>query len=361
MMQKHFLIYGHSGSYNHGAEALARTTIALLRQRVPGCKITLSTHFADQDREFGLIADEYVERNQTGNNFEEIYAPTIEKITSDTICIHSGGDNYCYKNWQRWAAIHLAAIKRGAKSVLWSCSIDPDLMDNEMLGALRTHHLITARECVTYDTLLAHGLQNVVKVSDMAFALEPEPIDFELKNYVVLNLSPLVVKRNPLVQAAYQNLLDYVVKETDLSIALVPHVLQPADNDCYALRLLDFNNSSRVMFASDKLTAGQYKGIIGRSRFCAAARTHAAIAAYSSCVPVLAVGYSAKAQGIAQDLEMSDYVIEVGKIETGMELVRLFKAMVANESSIKASLKEIMPSYKQNVASEEVLKLGGLL
>ena len=360
-MHKHYLIYGHGGSYNHGAEALARTTIALFRQRVPDCKITLSTHFADQDREFGLMADEYVERNSKGNDYSEIYAPTIDKITHDTICIHSGGDNYCYRNWQRWAAIHLAAIYRDAKSILWSCSVDPDIMDVEMLGILKTHHLITARESVTYNVLLSHGLQNVVKVSDMAFALEPEPVDFEMENYIVMNLSPLVVKRNPLVQVAYQHLLDYVLKETDLNIALVPHVLQHVDNDYDALRSLDFHNSSRVVLVSDKLKASQYKSIIGKSRFCIAARTHVCIAAYSSCVPSIALGYSSKAQGIAQDLGMSNYVVEAGSINSGMELVNMFRALAANESGIITSLKEIMPSYKQNVVSEDVLRSGGML
>ena len=33
MQQKHFLLYGHGGSYNHGGEAITRCTIDLLRSR----------------------------------------------------------------------------------------------------------------------------------------------------------------------------------------------------------------------------------------------------------------------------------------------------------------------------------------
>ena len=101
-------------------EALTRTTIKLLRQVSPKCRITLSTHFVNQDKEFALPADEFIERNQNGGNTEEIYASTINKIINDTICLHIGGDNYCYNNWQRWAVIHYTAIERGAKSILWS-------------------------------------------------------------------------------------------------------------------------------------------------------------------------------------------------------------------------------------------------
>ena len=60
MQQKHFLLYGHGGSYNHGGEAITRCTIDLLRKQVPDCFITLSTHFPEQDREFGLIPDEII-------------------------------------------------------------------------------------------------------------------------------------------------------------------------------------------------------------------------------------------------------------------------------------------------------------
>ena len=113
--------------------------------------------------------------------------------------------------------------------------------------------------------------------------------------------------------------------------------------------------------ARDNCKRDQYKSIIGKSWFCVAARTHACIAAYSSFVPTLALGYSSKAQGIAQDLGMSDYVIETMSIKSGMELVDKLKTMVANESSITVSLNEIMLSHKQNVASIEVLKHGGIL
>jgi polysaccharide pyruvyl transferase WcaK-like protein len=347
-MNKHYLIYGHGGSYNHGAEALARTTIALLREISPGCKITLSTHFADQDREFALLADEYIERSPSGNTTAEIYAPTIEKMTPDTICIHIGGDNYCYKNWQRWAVIHYAALNVGARSILWSCSIDCEMLDDEMLVALRSHHLITARESITYDALTANGLANVVQVSDIAFTLEPEQVDFELENYVVLNVSPLIVKRNPVVLQAYQSLLDYILVETDMNIALVPHVVQPVDNDYDALRSLNYRNPARVKLASDKLSAGQYKTIIGKARFCVAARTHAAIAAYSSNVPTLAVGYSAKSVGIAGDLGMGEYVVEAGRIASPLELLSAFKAIMGNESSIRMQLEKQMPRYVKN-------------
>lgn len=347
-MRKHFVIYGHGGSYNHGCEALTGCSIRLLRRVFPNCRVTLSTHFVEQDREFGLPADEFVVRNPSGRTNEEVYASTIDAITPQSVCFHAAGDNYCYRNWQRWALIHYKALERGAKSVLWSCSIDPEVVDAEMLDAFQTHHLIAARESITYDLLIDHGLANVVKISDTAFMLEPEPMDIGLHNFVALNLSPLIMRKNPLVLSAYQELLDYILLHTNMDIALVPHVVQPADNDYDALKLLTVRDSHRVTLVSDKLSAAQYKYIIGKSRFCVAARTHASIAAYSLGVPAMVVGYSVKSRGIAADLGMSEYTIGLGDIGIASDILQVFQLLLENENQVKKRLELRVPSYVQN-------------
>jgi len=351
------LIYGHGGSLNHGAEALVHTTIRLLRQHSPDCRITLSTHFPEQDRQFSIDADEFVTRNMKGDTNEKIYAETLKCITPDSVCIHIGGDNYCYKNWQRYAMIHYKALEEGATSILWSCSIDSKAIDEEMLEAIKTHHLITARECITYNELVRRGLSNAVKVSDIAFMLQPQPVAFDLLNYVALNISPLIVRKNPAVQSAVKKLISFLLYETDLNIALVPHVLAQADNDYEILSELFANteNSKRMILVSDKLSAGQYKSIISGARFGIFARTHATIAAYSSSVPTLAIGYSSKSYGIASDLCMSDYVINIDSISDGQNLIQAIQRLMSNELQIKEILTKQMPQYIQSAVNDRML------
>ncbi|WP_018212555.1 polysaccharide pyruvyl transferase family protein [Desulfitobacterium hafniense] len=346
-MNEHYLIYGHGGSYNHGGEAITRCTIAFLRSISPECRITLCSHFPDQDMEFSLITNELITRNPSGKTYDEIYTDAICKITSKTVCIHVGGDNYCYPNWQRYAAIHYAALRRGAKSILWSCSVDPYLIDDEMLMALRTHHLITTRECVTYNALIERGLTNIVKVSDIAFTLEPEAIKTGVENFVAVNLSPLIVRKNPVVLTGYKALIEYVLKKTDLNIALIPHVVMPMDNDYDVLRELYSMDSGRIDLVSDKLSAAQYKNIISKARFCVAARTHVCIAAYSACVPVLAVGYSSKAVGIARDLGLEDYVVDALNMTDTKEFLNNFKSLLEHEEDIHRHLAVAIPNYSQ--------------
>ncbi|MGN0577442.1 MAG: polysaccharide pyruvyl transferase family protein, partial [Ruminiclostridium sp.] len=268
--------------------------------------------------------------------YEEVYADTISRITPETICLSVGGDVYCYPNWQRYAAIHNAALKRGARSILWSCSLEPSMIDEEMASVLASHHLISARESATVAALKKRGFKNVVLMADIAFLLKPKETDLPDGKYVVLNLSPLVIRRNPAVLEAYQQLIDRIISETHLNIALLPHVEVSVDNDREALEQLK-GNEDRIIRIPSGLSAAEYKYIISKSELCVAARTHAAIAAWSSGVPALAIGYSTKSLGIAGDLGQEKYVIDINSVN-GELLCNQFFSLYNNRKSVSSLL-----------------------
>ncbi len=349
---KHYLLYAHGGAYNHGSEASVKCDIELLRRISPNCRITLSSHFPEQDKQFGIEADEIIGRNINGKTNEEIYKDTIDCITPETICLSVGGDVYCYPNWQRYAAIHYAALKRGAKSILWSCSIEPSMIDDEMLEALRTHHLIAARESLTAEALLQLGLTNVVHTADIAFNLTAAAVPVPEGKYVVINFSPLVVRRNPRVLDAFQQLADEILLKTDLNIALVPHVEVSVDNDFEALSMIK-GDESRISHIPTGLSAAQYKYIISHSELCIAARTHVTIAAWSSLVPTIAVGYSTKARGIAKDLGQSEYVIDINELN-GEKLCKKLKRLIENKTLIKSTLERNVKDCKGRILPENI-------
>lgn len=344
---KQYLLYAHGGAYNHGSEASVNCDIALLRKYSPGCKITLSSHFPEQDRQYGLDADEIIGRNLSGRTNEEIYAETIRKITPETICLSVGGDVYCYPNWQRYAAVHNEVIKRGARSILWSCSLEPKMFNEEMLSVLRTHHAIVARESVTADALEAQGLKNVIRMPDVAFLLEPRETQLPKGRYIALNLSPLVIRKNPAVLAAYQRLMDEVIQKTEYTIALVPHVEVSVDNDYEALSELNAP-ADRVFRVPVGVSAAEAKYIISKAEFCVASRTHAAIAAWSSAVPTIAVGYSTKACGITSDLGQQSYLIDIEEID-GDRLCNKFDCLMAEGDSIRSVLAQRLPAYVKRI------------
>lgn len=356
-MNDRFLVYGHGGCYNHGAEAITRTTIEFLRNISTDCHITLSSYFEEQDREFDLQPDCFAKRNPDGKTNAEIYAQTLAAITKDTIGIHVGGDNYCYKNWQRYAEIHYALKKNGKKSILWGCSIDENMVNEEMKEVLLSHDLILAREEITYRMLKKLGAANVIRVSDIAFTMQPKETMLPAEEYVCINISPLVCKRNEAAITDTEKLVRYLLKNTTFSIVFVPHVTMPMDND-YALQCelaKKFTGwEKRIFVCSDKLSAAEYKYIISKSKLCISARTHAVIAAYSSCVPAISIGYSTKARGIAEDVGMEDYVVDIGKMSESA-LIKMTEKCLRNRHLLQKQLETRVPLCMERAMNSNII------
>jgi polysaccharide pyruvyl transferase WcaK-like protein len=365
---KTFLLYGHGGSYNHGGEAIAKTTIQAIRAKYPDANIVLSCHFPEQDKTFGVSADFIIapdyslwEHEKKTESYQEkyslaekMYAEALSYIDEDTTCLAIGGDNYCYPPWHRQAVFHNTALCKKAKSILWSCSVELSMIDDKMLEVFAGHHLISARESITYNVLRNKDLNNVVQCADIAFSLEGEPMSLpeSFQNMLAFNISPLIIRREVvpgITIKACKRLICYILKNTDMGIAFIPHVSLAMDNDGDAIdAVLDgLPEDPRIYRVPENLSAVNYKYIISKCRFAVSARTHAAIAAYSSCVPVLAIGYSSKAVGIAADLGVSEYVLPIDAIVTEDAITKLFERLVANENAVRRSLKQIMPQYRE--------------
>ncbi|MFC2145557.1 polysaccharide pyruvyl transferase family protein, partial [Actinomycetota bacterium] len=91
------------------------------------------------------------------------------------------------------------------------------------------------------------------------------------------------------------------------------------------------------------------------------ARTHATIAAYSTCVPTLALGYSVKSKGIARDIfgDEKGLVLPIQEITHERQLINYFNQLCERENDLIRYLKAVMPSYIEKTwqAGEEVRKL----
>ena len=89
--------------------------------------------------------------------------------------------------------------------------------------------------------------------------------------------------------------------------------------------------------------------LISQCRFFLGARTHSTIAAYSTGVPTLVMGYSVKARGIARDLFGTEegYVLPVQQLRRPEELTEAFAALMGKEQEIRSHMAEILPEYRQ--------------
>jgi len=370
------VLYMHGGSANHGCEALVRTTSELLNGPRD---IHLWSWNKSEDYKYGtvqavteIIASEELKRfsmpyfealirRKILRQPDAIMNVFLTNLFKDSIAFSIGGDNYCYPWSANQAIILNKTIRQYAKAtVLWGCSIDPEALSPEMAEDLAGYNLITARESLTYE-LLKPINPNTVLVADPAFLLEktelPLPENFIENNTVGINISPLIMKYGTSenrILANYTELIRYILDQTDMNVCLIPHVVWENNDDRVPLRYLfqQFADSGRVCMVDDA-NCSELKGYIARCRFFVGARTHATIAAYSTGVPTLVVGYSVKSRGIARDLfgTEGDYVLPVQNLNSEADLVNAFSWISEKENSIVTKLEEMMPEYKRKAKS----------
>ena len=374
-MDNSFVLYSHGGSANHGCEALVRSTCGVLRHAFDNPRIDLITDSVKEDKKYigDICRYRGLSRNRRNIDFLRAYLDyklfgktvsldvypyrrVVRSLCDDTVALSIGGDNYCYGDTVRYASLNRMFRKAGHKTVLWGCSIEREVTkDKTAVDDLRSYSLITARESLTYEVLKSSGLTNVELFPDPAFTLAVDisaiPEGFKEFKTVGINISPMIQDNERISGCTLENykaLIRGILEETDCDIALIPHVVWKQSDDRVPSRLLfeEFRDSGRVVMIEDA-NAERLKGIVSRCRFMVAARTHASIAAYSTCVPTLVVGYSIKAKGIAKDIfgSYEDYVLPVQDLKAPNDLADKFRLIMDNEKEIRNHLQGFMPGY----------------
>lgn len=381
---KKVMLYQHAGSYNHGCEALATTVSSEIARVMPDGEVYLCSHDAKEDREFTLpniykIVENkrwlrrwtlpwffyQVDKRTTNCKWLqekiEIDRPCIRLAKDMDVCVAIGGDNYCYNKGKLYWPTERVIKKMGKKMMLWGCSVEPDELPGELAEHLSLFDAITVRESISYEAFVKCGLGDKAHlVADPAFLLEPEevllPEGFEEGKLVGINLSPMILnyteEREKVVESIYA-LIDHILGTTDMNVVLVPHVRLPVTDDMDTLRPIyeRYRESGRVLLLDDySLSCRQLKGYISKCRFFIGARTHSIIAAYSTCVPALALGYSVKAKGIARDIfgTEENLVLPVQTFNDPASTVRGFNYIMEHEDEIRQKLEDVMPEYKEN-------------
>lgn len=384
MNRNQLILYMHAGSGNHGCEAIVNSLCRMIKE-----KAVLVSYFGAEDEAYSLkeLCSIVSERRFENNRLMHILYYIYRKLTGDKtsfiryryrgifgkemspLAVSIGGDNYCYDSMLHDLRLANKAFEeRGVKTILLGCSIEPELLKREeIVRDLLKYHTIIARESITYEALMdmiAACKQNdsvqiprILCYPDPAFTLGKKelhlPEGFAEGNTVGINISPMIQDNETstgITMENYRELIKDIIASTDMQIALIPHVVWARNDDRKPIHALyeEFQNTGRVVEIQDG-SCEELKGTISRCRFFVGARTHATIAAYSTCVPTLVVGYSVKARGIARDLFGTEegYVLPVQSLKEKDDLKKAFTWIMDNEAEIKQRLEQMMPEYKE--------------
>ena len=356
------------------------------------------------DRHFFSHVAYYVWRKLTGDResflrfrFQPLfrYLKMMRLAPEDVILYEIGGDNYCYPEMvEDLILANHVFHKKGFETILVGCSIEPDSINQNLplegaqrpgdvgparTGAERrqgdrvavdevslTSHLCTythiiARESLTYDALKAAGIpkERLTLTRDPAFTLATDatvslPEGFIPRRTIGINLSPMaqgLEQTSGVTMESYKALIRHIIESSNAQVALIPHVVWATNDDRVPLQELyeHFADTGRVVMIGDH-SAKELKHIISQCSLFIGARTHATIAAYSSGVPTLVLGYSVKSRGIARDLfkgtpveQMTPhlpapFVLPVQQLQNPQELIAAYDTLLAHAAKVQQAL-----------------------
>lgn len=369
------LLFLHGGSLNRGCEAIIRTCTAEIKTQFPDAVIDLASYEPETDAHLENIKNTFFHQQMPPEKYSWTWLKSaffvkffntekyhhrytqkdiIAKIKNYDVFISVGGDNYCYGEQPGFYEINRLIKKAGKKLILWGASVGQEDLSPSKIEDLKSFDLILARETLTEEVMKKAGCKNVKLVADGAFLMEktelPLPEGFIENKTVGFNFSPLVFGRNPQSKEAAFQLVEHILATTDFNIALVPHVTIAISNDEETLKEFfeKYKETNRVFLLPDNLNATEYKGYIARMRFFIGARTHATIAAYSTGVPTMVLGYSVKSKGIAKDIFGEEkLVLGIDEISDAEKLIAKFEEMKNEEDSIKEILRNKIPHIKE--------------
>ena len=369
-----FILYPHGGSGNHGCEAIVRTTIDLIGKENDiilfsenpnedykyienlDCKVKTPTlkKIKRISLDYFRAAISYHLLNRKDSYELLTFSPIISSFSKGSIFLSIGGDNYCYGDNDYLYFVDKYAHKYGCKTVLWGASVGKDDLTEKMIADLSNFDLIIARESLSYHNLIKLN-PNTILIPDPAFTLGQSngiiPEGLHSRPFIGINISPMIKCKEKVDNITMENyiyLVEKIISDTEYNIALIPHVVKDENDDRITIRELykNISDKKRVFIVEDQ-NCKQLKNIIANCECFIGARTHSTIAAYSTCVPTLVIGYSVKAKGIAKDLFGTDqnYVLPVQELRNKDDIYQKFVWLWEQRKRIRNHLSVIMPTY----------------
>ncbi|MEL5894389.1 polysaccharide pyruvyl transferase family protein [Bacteroides sp. GD17] len=302
------------------------------------------------------------------------YSPLYRAVKKQDIFIEMGADNYDVEYGRGYLSLYKIHdwIRRHSKvkMLLYNCSLNKESVTTDFIREIERFDLMTIRETETLSNLSQlYAGDKAFYCPDPAFIMESKKTELPSilikRDCVGINLSNLIVRNvyapnaKEIALANYYYLIDTILAKTEMGILLLPHVMKNADLSVLKVLYEKYVDNDRVyLLDNEDLSAPEIKYIISHLKFLVTARTHASIAAYSTYIPTLVLGYSVKSKGIAKDLfgEVEKYVISIKNLQNKTDLWKCFEWIMQHEDEIRNQLKKVVPQY-----IEQSKKIGNLV
>lgn len=365
---------------NRGCEAIARSTAEIIgasKEDLIGLctNIPLDTRLGldklytllpskSPSYSFRIINKFYSLNRKDGQSrkkfeYSYYYNDFLNLVGSDDVMFSTGGDLMCYENCMANYTVDFLS-ERNKKTVLWGCSVGENNLTPEKIVSLNNFSAVVARESLTYKLFKDLGLKKVFLYPDPAFVLKPESCDIptymQEDEIIGVNLSNFVgydVSENSIIGKNLRMLIAYILKQTSMKVVFFPHVLWNGQDDriiCNKL-LEEFKNTNRIfVLDSEVYSYCQIRYLISKCEMFIAARTHAAISAYSTFVPTFALGYSVKSIGIVKDLGLpQESVVDAINVTSPNELAEGFAKFLKSKETQRNTLLSNIPNYVSKI------------
>ncbi len=396
MTRKPIMLHGNNFDSNRGCQALRLTTQAILDRYLPDYPRVHANIFCNEDCQFhhrepdhGSVGQIW-ETHHRGGSAYYVWGTSVlcsrllghfprmrvhRSLDDLAVLLLLGGDNLSYDYGFLATLLFFsplsAALDGRIPTVIWGASIGPfssrPRWERRFADLLRRVDLITVREPLTQQYLAELGIEdNVRRVVDPAFLLPPCPVELPpdldaalQRGALGINVAPLMTRyNNQSSRQWFNNALQFLVEvreKVTRPIILIPHVMMSPrtfpDNDDHAFmqslvrRLPKGARDEVVLFDARSASSKQIKWVISRLRAFVGSRLHATIAALSSCVPTLSIGYGMKSRGIHLDLfGHDDWVSDIRDFDPAA-LAQQVQYLLQQERTTRRYLEAVMPRY----------------
>jgi len=360
VLMKKIYIYGISGVYNYGCEAMIRGISSELKEVIPNTEIIYKSFSFEEDsralsdcttiriEELKRIVNpmhkkaiRFLRRTFNIARPEDRLGIETDWIRECDALIIIGGDIFDLTPNQRSAPeyhnerIYVSQIvkRNHGKVILWGISVgnfdcNPNAKSTLLRYFKETVDFAIIRDEKSYAYLKSNGISNIALCSDPAFIQRTVQIENNLKNILGINLSPLANRYLNLRKTDEEWIeiwADIITKIFNTSqfdeLYLIPHVvnqLKKNDDDYWYLaeisHRLEKNNIPTFLVPGGLGFLGVKKYIM-KCKLIFAARMHCAINSITCGVPTIFFAYSQKSFGMCKHVYGTEkYVLDMNKL-----------------------------------------------